>query len=661
MKNTKRINKERIIFIILLFLILDLFFPLRFSRISLKLGDIAKYDVVAPFSFPVLKDRETLEKERTSAALSIAPVLRKVDVSEENIKLLKRISRKYPFLKKPVLYVWEKGIVFDKSSLPESKNSQYEIISSRGSSIVPINKFFSYNEAVNYIKAKCMQRYRDTLICSKVIKEVEPLLQPNLLLDITETQKRREAARNRVPEEIGYVKKGEIIIRSHDIVDEETLQKLHSLQYAENNLYRIQRFRLFFRAQMLLLLLSIVLVLLIDELWKNTYPLSKKRNVVLLLTFIFLLFFRFVRFIDLAYLFPLAAASMVLSMEGGISTGIVYSVFLMGAIYIYNPVENVYTIPLLISGIYGAVLSRKLRSMNDLIKMGIFISILTMFFTLGNELLTGTKTLKLFYHIASALANGGISIVVLVGLLVLFERIFHISTNFTYLELSNLNHPLLRDLSIKAPGTYHHSIMVGNLGEAAAEAIGANDMLARVGGYFHDIGKMERPEYFIENQEGGFNPHDELPPKLSVAILKSHVSEGVELGKKHHLPEPIIKIILEHHGTSLIKPFFEKARDIYDTVQEEDFRYDGPVPSSKESAIIMLADSVEAAVKSVETSGEEEVRKVVEKIFEIKMKENQLDNAGLSITELKTIMDVFVKRLKAARHKRTSYPRVELK
>ena len=661
MKNTKRIDKERSIFIVLLFLILDLFFPLRFSRISLKLGDIAKYDVVAPFSFPVLKDRETLEKERTSAALSIAPVLRKVDVSEENKKLLKRISRKYPFLKKPILYVWEKGIVFDKSSLPESKNSQYEIISSRGSSILPINKFFSYNEAVNYIRTKCMERYRDTIICSKVIKEVEPLLQPNLLLDITETQKRREAARNRVPEEIGYVKKGEIIIRSHDIVDEKTLQKLRSLQYAENNLYRIQRFRLFFRAQILLLLLAIVLVLLIDELWKNTYPLSKKRNVILLLTFIFLLFFRFVRFIDLVYLFPLAAASMVLSMEGGIPIGIFYSIFLVGVINVYNPLENVYTLPLLISGIYGAVISRKLRSMNELIKMGVFISILTMCFTLGNEILTGTKTLKLFYHIASALANGGISVVVLVSLLMLFERIFHISTNFTYLELSNLNHPLLRALSIKAPGTYHHSIMVGNLGEAAAEAIGANDILARVGGYFHDIGKMERPEYFIENQEGSFNPHDGLPPKLSVAILKSHVSEGVELGKKHRLPEPIIKIILEHHGTSLIKPFFEKAKDIYDTVKEDDFRYDGPVPSSKESAIIMLADSVEAAVKSVETSGEEEVRRVVEKIFEIKMKENQLDNAGLSITELKTIMDVFVKRLKAARHKRTSYPRVELK
>ena len=661
MKNTKRIDKERSIFIILLFLILDLFFPLRFSRISLKLGDIAKYDVVAPFSFPVLKDRETLEKERTSAALSIAPVLRKVDVSEENKKLLKRISRKYPFLKKPILYVWEKGIVFDKSSLPESKNSQYEIISSRGSSIVPINKFFSYNEAVNYIRAKCMETYRDTLICSKVIKEVEPLLQPNLLLDITETQKRREAARNRVPEEIGYVKRGEIIIRSHDIVDEKTLQKLRSLQYAENNLYRIQRFRLFFRAQILLLLLAIVLVLLIDELWKNTYPLSKKRNVVLLLTFIFLLFFRIVRFIDLVYLFPLAAASMVLSMEGGIPIGIFYSIFLVGVINVYNPLENVYTLPLLISGIYGAVLSRKLRSMNELIKMGVFISILTMCFTLGNEILTGTKTLKLFYHIASALANGGISVVVLVSLLMLFERLFHISTNFTYLELSNLNHPLLRALSIKAPGTYHHSIMVGNLGEAAAEAIGANDILARVGGYFHDIGKMERPEYFIENQEGSFNPHDGLPPKLSVAILKSHVSEGVELGKKHRLPEPIIKIILEHHGTSLIKPFFEKAKDIYDTVKEDDFRYDGPVPSSKESAIIMLADSVEAAIKSVETSCEDEVRRVVEKIFEIKMKENQLDNAGLSITELKTIMDVFVKRLKAARHKRASYPRVELK
>ncbi|MCK4825190.1 HDIG domain-containing protein, partial [bacterium] len=240
-----------------------------------------------------------------------------------------------------------------------------------------------------------------------------------------------------------------------------------------------------------------------------------------------------------------------------------------------------------------------------------------------------------------------------------FEKFFDVTTDITLLELSDLNHPLLKRLSVEAPGTFHHSIIVGNLAEAAAKEIGANSLLARVGCYYHDIGKMVKPEYFIENQMGIRNPHTKLTPRLSCIILVSHVKEGVEIARRAKLPNEMIRIIREHHGTSLIVPFFEKAKKQKkdENLNESQYRYPGPLPSTKESGIVMLADSVEAASRSLEEPNAKKLKSLINEILEVRFSEGQLNNSQLTLVDLKKIGESFLPILVGMHHLRVEYPK----
>ncbi len=239
-------------------------------------------------------------------------------------------------------------------------------------------------------------------------------------------------------------------------------------------------------------------------------------------------------------------------------------------------------------------------------------------------------------------------------LIPMIEALFRKTTELSYIELASLNHPLLKELSEKAPGTFAHSIIVGNMAEAGARAVGANETIAKLGGYYHDIGKIYNPEYFIENQTGGENPHDKLDPVKSARIIISHVKKGVELAKKYRLPQEIIDIIQTHHGDTLLWPFYKKAKDLGLPVKEEQFRYPGPRPRTPEEAIVMLADSSEAASRSAET--EEEIKKIVDSVFEQRIKEGQLDLVPLSRRDLERIKDAFVPIMMTFRHQRPKYP-----
>lgn len=233
------------------------------------------------------------------------------------------------------------------------------------------------------------------------------------------------------------------------------------------------------------------------------------------------------------------------------------------------------------------------------------------------------------------------------------ERVFRRTTEFSLIELTSLDHPLLKELSSKAPGTFAHSISVGHLAEAAARAVGANHILAKVGGYYHDIGKIFNPEYFIENQIDE-NPHDNLDPITSAKIIISHVKKGVELARKHNLPEEVVNIIASHHGTTLLKPFYLRAKSSKLPYSEEQFRYPGPKPRTPEEGIVMLADSVEAASRGAHT--EEEIREMVDRVFNEKINDGQLDWVPLSRRDLQKIKDAFIPILLAYRHTRPKYP-----
>lgn len=248
-----------------------------------------------------------------------------------------------------------------------------------------------------------------------------------------------------------------------------------------------------------------------------------------------------------------------------------------------------------------------------------------------------------------------------IGFLPVFESVFDVVTTIKLLELANPNNPLLKRLLTEAPGTYHHSMLVANLSELAAEAIGANSVFARVACYYHDVGKLKRPYFFRENQMGGINPHDKIGPTLSTLIITSHVKDGVELAKEYKIPKAIQDIIIQHHGSSLVKYFYitmKNSTDKPEDVLEDDFRYQGADPLSKEAGIIMLADGVEAAVRSIKEPNKEKIEKMVDSIIKARLDSGHLDNSDLTLRDLKDIKEAFLKGLSGIYHERIEYPKL---
>jgi putative nucleotidyltransferase with HDIG domain len=261
----------------------------------------------------------------------------------------------------------------------------------------------------------------------------------------------------------------------------------------------------------------------------------------------------------------------------------------------------------------------------------------------------------LFYGIA-ALTSGLLSGALTIGLLPFFESAFGLISAMKLIELSNPNHPLLKKILTETPGTYHHSVMVANLADAACESIGADGLLARVGCYYHDIGKTKRPGFFIENQMSHANPHDSLPPETSRDIILAHGSDGAKLLQKHKMPKEIIDIAQQHHGTTLLKYFYHKAKEDGKLVKEEEYRYAGPKPQKKETAIIAIADSVEAAVRSMKQPTAEKIKETVQSIIKDKMHDGQFDECDLTLKELKTVERVLCETLNGIFHSRIEYP-----
>jgi putative nucleotidyltransferase with HDIG domain len=263
------------------------------------------------------------------------------------------------------------------------------------------------------------------------------------------------------------------------------------------------------------------------------------------------------------------------------------------------------------------------------------------------------------WAVPAGFVGGLLSSKLAMNLVPLLESLFNYTTDIKLLELSNLNHPLIREMMVKAPGTYHHSLSVGAMVEAAATTIGANALLARVMAYYHDIGKMEHAQYFIENQRPGYNPHDSISPHLSKTIIVAHVKDGAEMGLEYNLGQPIIDGILQHHGTTMISYFYNKALESQDedidTVEESDFRYPGPKPQFREAALVMLADSIEAAARCLEEPTATRLTSLVKNIIQGKFIDSQLDECDLTLRDLSMIEESFKKTILSIYHHRIDY------
>jgi putative nucleotidyltransferase with HDIG domain len=383
---------------------------------------------------------------------------------------------------------------------------------------------------------------------------------------------------------------------------------------------------------------------------------------------------------------PYAFAPLVLSVLLGRNHGL-YAAFFVSfwSSVLFAKVDAPLLVISLISGFTAVYLTLQVRRRGRLIRAGLGVGVAIWLSSLSFGLITinffpptDNNWGMIGLQSALALGNGIVTAMLVGGALPLLEHLFKITTDISWLELSDLNHPLLRRMTIEAPGTYHHSLVVANLAEAAAEKIGANATLCRVCSYFHDVGKLVKPEYFTENMSFERNPHDDLAPSMSALIIIAHVKEGVDLALKHGLNKQIIDVIQQHHGTSLVYYFYQRAlqqqedaraggkimnireEDIPE-VQEESFRYRGPKPQTKESAIVSLADIVESASRSLEKPTPQKIEQLVNELIEERIADGQLDECDLTLGELRVIAERFRFTLMTMLHTRIAYPKGESK
>lgn len=371
---------------------------------------------------------------------------------------------------------------------------------------------------------------------------------------------------------------------------------------------------------------------------------------------------------DSGYLFPVALCSMLVRILLDEKLSIVGTVIIsLCSVLIFNgEVSGVFHITVglysLISGLSGVIFLTNQNRRSKIFEAGLFVSLINiitlMAFMFMQNIQFPTVSQYILYFGQGAI-SGVTSSVLTIGLLPFLEAVFGILSTIKLIELSNPNHPLLKKILTEAPGTYHHSVMVANLAEAACEAIGANGLLARVASYYHDIGKTKRPNYFVENQINMANPHDHLPPERSRDIILSHTTDGAKMLRRHHMPREIVDITLQHHGTSLLQYFYVKAKEQYPQVKEEDFRYPGPKPQTKEAAIIMIADSVEAAVRSMKDPDMERIANLVHKIIQDKLIDGQFNECDLSLKELARVEKTFNNTLQGIFHHRIEYPQLK--
>lgn len=359
---------------------------------------------------------------------------------------------------------------------------------------------------------------------------------------------------------------------------------------------------------------------------------------------------------------PVASGAMLVALLFDIHLAIVFSftIGLLSGVWVTS--ETLFPIYVFIGSIVASFSVIRCSKRSAILRAGFFVGLANLLTIIAIDLYNGTLfTYKALLDFLFGLSNGFVLAIVVSGLLPLFESVFKITTDIKLLELLDLNQPLMRNLLMAAPGTYHHSIIVGNLSEAAAEATGVNPLLARVSSYYHDVGKMKIPGYFIENQ-GTVNLHDKLTPSMSSLILSSHIKEGVELARSQDLPEVVIDIIRQHHGTSLITYFYQKAKDSWDSsmvpISEEDYRYSGPKPQTKVAAIVMLADAVEASSRALQDPTPARISALVHKIVTNIFVDGQLNECELTLKDLDEITKNFNLILSGIFHHRIVYPTI---
>ncbi|MEI5905799.1 HD family phosphohydrolase [Bacillus spongiae] len=479
-----------------------------------------------------------------------------------------------------------------------------------------------------------------------------------------ETNEKIEEAMEEVKPE--RILEGSVIVEAGDIVNPEQYRKLklvNLLNEDSSNRYLVG----------LALFVIMIVFILFVYFYRWPIPEEKKQNYMILLSLIFVFtlllmkIFALLQELDImmvGFLFPVAMASMLVTLLLNERLSIIMSILLAvcGSIIFHESVTGSFNVEIaiyfLFSGLMGTIILSKQNQRISILQTGFVVSIVNLMIIFFIVLLGSNpyEDMDYIYFVVYAFGSGITSAVLTIGILPFFEAGFGILSTMRLVELSNPNHPLLKRILTEAPGTYHHSVMVANLSEVACEAIGANGLLARVGSYYHDIGKTKRSHFFIENQMNNVNPHDRIPPERSRDIIIAHAVDGGEMLRKHKMPKEFIDIAEQHHGTSLIKFFYHKAKETRTDVKEEEYRYPGPKPQTKEIAVISIADSVEAAVRSMDRPTKEKIEKLVSSIIQDRLLDGQFNECNITLRELEVVKETLCEALNGIFHSRIEYP-----
>jgi len=637
--------------------VLELLFPRALPETGdeLQVGQVAREEIVAPYDFVVLKSENTLERERTAAAEQVVPVFR----FDEAVQTVSRtsfgdfLSRVYEIRGGPeprrqkldmlgqlgvvlsestreilldeeranaveerareILFVlYERGILRERGIPEMAADATVTLIKGDEESIVRVATFIPEHLLVETVQREAGRTFDDPERTIAVKEILSQFLRGNIVYDPEETARRQRAARENVTEFTGRdFKKDEIIIERGERVTEDHVTILRSMERRRQDMLRetagITRFFPQLGRMLQAALLVFVFTLYVSV--RKRRLLTELRYTMLfsvLLTMVMGAAAIVVRVPDASpYLVPVALLAMLGSLLFDFETAVFSTLIVVLVASIYTGFGMPFTFVSVAAAIVAAHSVRRVRHREDFYWAGIrVVGVYAVAIAIADIVMVEVDAGTL-----SRMGWGGLNAVISMGIVIvtlpLFERGFRVTTDVTLLELGDMNKPLLRKMAMTAPGTYHHSIVVGNLGEAAAEAIGANGLLTRVGAYYHDIGKLVNPGYFIENQQGldaGASKHTGLKPKVSSLVIRAHVKDGVELARKENVPEPIIGFIREHHGSSLMEYFYNQARkeaEDPDEVSESDYCYPGPRPKSKESAILMLADIGDGITQSL--------------------------------------------------------------
>jgi len=650
------------------------------KRYTLNVGDIANVDIKAPRE---VENEIGTENNRTKAVAIIGKKTIKILVNEKAVQNIGNLFLKVGQLNTTSNSNPSTKTLLEKEKIDslKSKNSISNFTYEKYQTLINLDRSDA-NELERFLKGTMTTFYDLTTINEnkpeeivmaqgiiatafnnsnfpKDIREIgmsiaNAEVYPNTIYDKKGTEVLIEEARNSVKPVM--IKKDQIIIKEGEPITSQQKALLESLGLLDNT-NNIE--------WSLYLSLSALVCLVILLQWYYLYKYHpaifndiKKLIMLNILNIIAILLARILGVTSL-FAIPLACVPMLMAILINDEVAIALNIFNCILISVAVNFNFEITILAVLNSIAGVMLLKKMQQRNDILYSSIYIAMINLMVYLSMGFLLSNSIIDVLKKAGMVCLASLISGVLTIGFLPFFESFFDIVTTVKLLELSNPNHPLLKRLLLEAPGSYHHSVLVANLAEVAAESVGANPVLARVSAYYHDIGKIKRPYFFKENQLGNVNPHDKITPNLSTLIIISHVKDGLELAKEYKIPKVIQDAIGQHHGTTLVKYFYvtmKNSSDNPDEIKEEDFRYQGPNPESKEAAIIMLSDAVEAAVRSIPNPTKGKIEEMVNNLIKSRLNEGQLNNCDLTLKDLEKIRASFMKVLSGIYHERIEYP-----